>query len=83
MMFLADELPLPLPDGWERNYEYAKIALEFIKSVITSLNSKNDAFNKLDNNGIPVPSKTSVLKCVEECLKHSNICINVIEYPKY
>lgn len=83
MMFLADDLPLPLPDGWERNYEYAKLALEFIKSVITNLDSQNDAFNKLEDNGDPVPSKRQILECVKECLKHSNICVNVIEYPKY
>lgn len=81
MMFLADALPLPLPDGWERNYEYARNALQFIKNVISFLDPKNDAFNKLDDYGNPVASKKKLLKCVEQCLKYPNICVNAIEYP--
>lgn len=82
MMYLEDVLPLPLSDDWKRNYTYAVVALEFIKSVIQSIDKSNIVFNKLDENGNPVPSKKQLLVCLKNCLKYPNICVNAIEYPR-
>jgi hypothetical protein len=76
MMYLVDSLPLPLPDGWDKNYEYAKNALEFIKEVIKNIPSNNPAFLE-----VPGLNKNALTKKVNECLKHSNICVNAIEFP--
>jgi len=82
MMYITNSLPLPLTDSWKRNYEYAVVALEYIKSVIQSIDKANIVFNKLDENDEPVPSKKQLLDCLKTCLKYSNICVNAIEYPK-
>jgi hypothetical protein len=76
LMYLADSLPLPLPDGWERNYDYAVDALEFIKSVITRLPESHPAFHEVV--GV---NKKALLKKVNECLKHPNVTVNAIEFP--
>ena len=76
MMYLADALPLPLPDGWDKNYEYAKNALQFIKGVITKLPESHPAFFE-----VPGEDKKALLKKVNECLRHSNVCVNAIEFP--
>jgi hypothetical protein len=76
MMYLADSLPLPLPDGLEKHYEYAVYALEFIKSVIINLNATAEAFNVT-----PGITRKTLLKKVNECLNYPNITVNAIELP--
>ena len=71
MMHLTDSLPLPEKDGWKRNYKYSKAALEYINNCVMAVEFDNKDYQK------------DLRKAVEVCMKNSNACVNIIEYPTF
>ena len=70
MMYLTDSLPKKEKGGWTRNYKYSKDALEYINNYVMSVEFENKEYeNKLRN-------------ASKNCLKKTNACVNIIEYPK-
>jgi hypothetical protein len=72
MMNILDRLPSPHKSpSWFRYYDYTYNAVLFIESMLNNC--------RPNKNPISTPNLTYLLKCVEECKRHPNICLNAIE----
>ena len=73
LMYLMDILPDSRSTDFRKYYDYTRAAIEFIKTVIVSIPPSNHAFHEI--------KKASMLTKINNCLEHSNMCLNVIELP--
>jgi hypothetical protein len=79
LMYQGNKLPEKVPGTWTKYYAYTVYALKYIKNVIESFPPNSAVFNGTIEGGGKRSSKKELLKCVNECIKYPNICVNIIQ----
>jgi hypothetical protein len=78
-MYQAHRLPDKVTGTWTKYYSYTVSALKFIKHVLESFPTNSAVFSGTLEDGNKRATKKQLLKCVNECIKYPNICVNIIQ----
>lgn len=81
LMYHANKIPEKVTGSWTKYYSYTRSALKFINTVIEALPASSPAFRGYTNEGARF-SKATMLSKVNLCMDNSNMCVNIIEYPR-
>ena len=77
LMYLTGTLPIPDPtNSPNKYYRYTREALAYMRTLTESLPSSGPAF-KGDTTLGPRRTKRHIIKCIDECLEKSHMCVDL------